>query len=191
MPLMDLLLLRPTAFMHACDNPRAAWWISGFLISTGIFYGCLIAFFQQAAGQPIYGIPVEQFTGRVLYGGNMLAGILVVVVVHTGATLISWLMTRGVGGRGDLLMLYRATGYVLPLTLPALPLVAFSTLDESGRRAADAPFELMLLLGAVGGILALYGLFQALRVSQALVPWRAAVAAGLTALFTGSVLLVV
>lgn len=191
MPLLDLALLRPAAFQHACDSPQAAWWISGFLIATGAFYGVLVAAFQQAAGQPLYGIPVEQFSDRVLYGGNILAGLLIVVVVHTGATLIAWLMTRGVGGRGHLLMLYRAGAYVLPLALPALPLVAVSTLDAAGRAAAAAPVTLLLGLGGLGGILALYGLFQALRVSQGLAPWRAAVAAGLTALFTGSILMVV
>lgn len=192
MPLIDLLRLRPTAFRHACESPQAAWWISGFLIATGAAYGTLIAAFQQAAGQPLYGIPVAQFSDRVLYGGNILAGLLIVVVVHTGATLIAWLMTRAVGGgRGDLLMLYRAVAYVMPLSAPALPLVAYSTLEDAGRRATGAPLDVLLVLGAVGGIAALFGLFLALSMSQALAPWRAAVAAGLTALFTGSILLVV
>ncbi len=190
-PLIDLILLRPQAFAHACDSPRAAWWISGFLIGTGAVYGALLAAVQRAGGVELAGIPVERFSDAVLYGGNVLAGLLIVVVVHTGGTLIAWLMTRGVGGTGHLLMLYRAGAYVLPLAAPALPLIAASTLEGPARQAATLPETMLLALAAAGGVAVLTGLFQALRVSQGLTPIRAAAATALTAAFTASVLTIV
>lgn len=191
MPLLDLPLLRRSAFEHACDNPAAGYWISGFLILVGLLYGISVAVFQRAAGLPLYGIPLEQFSDPILFGGNMLAGTMIVVAAHIGVVLIAWLMVRGVKGGGHLLMLYRASAYGLPLTIPALPLIAWLSLEEPVRAAAAAPEGLLIALGAAGGLLSLMGLLQALIVSQAM-PWsRAAAAAILTFGFGGSVLMII
>lgn len=189
MLIRDLYLLRPTPYFHACENPRAPLWVSGFLIATGILYGSLVALFQRAIGGDLQGIPVEQIPDAILYGGNIASGLLIVLISHLGVTLVAWLMARGVGGPGGLLGLYRTTAYLLPLFFPALPKVALTTVTI-GRDLPPIPYDTTYtLMAGVAVVMVLFGHFQAIRVTQDVSSGRAAASVGLFALFLGSLLL--
>lgn len=191
MLIRDLFLLRPSPYFHACENPRAALWVSGFLILTGILYGSLVALFQRALGGDLQGVPVADIPNSILYGGNIVSGLMIVLISHLGATLVAWLMARGVGGPGGLVGLYRTTAYLLPLSFPALPKVALTTVTI-GRDLPPVPFHTTYTLMAVASvIMVLAGHYQAIRVTQDVGPGRAAASVGLFALFIGSLLLLV
>jgi hypothetical protein len=189
MPLIDLFLLRPEAFRHACENQRAPLWISAFLFLVGIVYGVLVALIQRALGGELQGVPTATIPLWVLALGNSLMGVLIAVLVHLGVTLVAWLMAKAVGGPGYLTLLYRTSGYLLPLTLPALPALAFNTAWTTIQNptATAMPWPYLLLAG-VGVALFLAGLYQALRVTQDLTPSRTAFAVALFAAFTASIM---
>lgn len=190
MPLLDIFLLRPEAFRHACENPRAPLWISAFLFLVGIAYGVLVALLQRALGGELQGVPVATIPLWILALGNSLMGVIIAILVHLGVTLVAWLMAKAVGGPGYLVLLYRVTGYLLPLTLPALPALAFHTASTTVQNPAVimAMPWLYLPLAAAGVALFLAGLYQALRVTQDLTPSRTAFAVALFAAFTASIM---
>jgi hypothetical protein len=190
MPLIDLFLLRPEAFRHACENQRAPLWISAFLFLVGIVYGVLVALIQRALGGELQGVPTADFPLRTLALGNILPGVIIAILVHLGVTLVAWLMAKAVGGPGYLVLLYRVTGYLLPLTLPALPALAFHTASTNIQNPAVAmamPWPYLLLAGC-GAVLFVAGLYQALRVTQDLSPSRTAFAVALFAAFAASIM---
>lgn len=190
MLIRDLFLLRPTPYFHACENRRASFWVSGFLLLTGVLYGSLVALFQRAIGGEIQGIPVEQIPNWVLFGANIVAGLIIVFISHLGVTLVAWLMARGVGGPGGMLGLYRTTAYLLPLFLPALPKIALTTVTI-GRDLPPIPYETTYTVMAIAGVaMALVGHYQAIRVTQDVSPGRAAASVGLFTLFIGSLVLI-
>ncbi len=189
MPILDLFLLRPEAFRHACENQRAPLWISAFLFLVGIVYGTLVALLQRALGGELQGVPTAAIPLWVLALGNILMGIIIAVLVHLGITLVAWLMAKAVGGPGYLVLLYRVTGYLLPLSLPALPALAFNTASTTIQNPVTMAMPLLYLpLAGFGAALFLAGLYQALRVTQDLKPSRAALAVALFAVFTASIL---
>ena len=190
MLIRDLFLLRPTPYFHACENRRASLWVSGFLILTGVTYGSLVALFQRAIGGDIQGIPVADIPNSILFGGNIVSGLMIVFISHLGVTLVAWLMARGVGGPGGLLGLYRTTAYLLPLFFPALPKVALTTVTI-GRDLPPIPYDTTYTIMAVAGVaMVLVGYYQAIRVTQDVSPGRAAASVALFALFIGSLVLI-
>ncbi len=190
MLLIDLYLLRPSPYRHACEHPLSYLWASGCLLATGSLYGFLVALFQRRIGGDIQGFSLDQFSNTILLAGNLLSGLLVVLVFHGGVTLIVWLMARAVGGSGRLGDLYRATAYLLSLSAPALPQLALGSATQ-GRDVSLLPWvELYPILAWIGLLLMLLGLYQLLRVTQGLVPTRAGAAVVITTLFCYAVLLV-
>ncbi len=166
-------------------HPSAPFWAAGILLATGALYGGVLSGVQVAVGAAIRGIPVDRIPRGVLVLGNVLGGVAVVMVVHGGGTLIVWLMCRAVGGPGGLGLLYRATAFVLPWGLPALPALAFRTAVQGA-----APLPPGLLAGAVAGaVLVVLALYHTIRATQGLSPLRAAAATFLTLLFSGSIAL--
>ena len=189
MPLIDLFLLRPAAFRHACENRRAPFWISAFLFLVGIVYGVLVGFLQHGLGGELQGVPIATIPLWVLALGNSVMGVLIAVMGHIGITLVAWMMARAVGGPGYLGLLYRTSGYLLPLTLPALPALAFNSAATTIQNPGATTMPLLYLpLAGVGAALFLGGLYQALRVTQNLQPARTAVAVVLFAAFTASIM---
>jgi hypothetical protein len=188
MPPIDLFLLRPEAFRHACENQRAPLWITVFLFLVGIIYGALVALLQRALGGELQGIPTATIPLWVLALGNILMGVIIAVLAHLGITLVAWLMAKAVGGPGYLALLYRTSGYLLPLALPTLPALAFNTASTTIQTpTATAMPWLYLPLAAFGVALFLAGLYKALRVTQDLTPSRTAVAVALFAAFAASI----
>ena len=190
MLLLDLLLARPAAYRHADQSPRAALWMAGFLLAVGALYGVLVARFQLALGGSLQGFPVAEISGAVLYGGNVVAGVLVALVFHGGVTLVLWLMTRAVGGPGRLGLLYRASAYLLPLAVPALPFLAADSAARAGG-AAVLPLAAWYPYLAGGSVAWLsLGLVQVVRTTQGTGLARSLTAVVLFTLFCGSILLV-
>ncbi len=190
MLLIDLFLLRPSPYRHACEHPQSYLWASGCLLATGSLYGFLVALFQRRIGGDIQGFSLDQISNTSLFAVNLLAGVLIVLVFHGGVTLIVWLMARAVGGPGRLGDLYRATAYLLPLSAPALPQLALGSAPQ-GRDVSLLPWVgVYPVLAWVGLLLILVGLYQLLRVTQGLGPERAGAAVAITVLFCYAVLLV-
>ncbi|MCB1777883.1 MAG: hypothetical protein KDI50_10645 [Candidatus Competibacteraceae bacterium] len=189
MPLLDIFLLRPQACIHACENRRAPLWISVFIIVIGVAYGILVALLQRSFGGELQGIPVAGIPLWVLTLGNILPGILIVIMVHIGIMLVAWLMAKAVGGPGLLALLYRSAGYLLPLLLPALPAIAFTvaTTTTTAHSAGSLPW-LYLALAVVSAALFLAGLYQMFRVTQNFPSTRALFATALFAAFSVSIL---
>lgn len=187
--LVDLFLLRPSPYRHACDNPRSPVWATGSLIGTGAVYGVLVALFQRALGGDIQGVPLDRISDTVLIGGNLLAGILIVLVFHGGVTLVVWLMARAVGGPGQLGVLYRATAYLMPLTLPLLPKMALGSAAQEGEIPGLPMMGIYTTLAWAGVLMVLSGLYQLLRITQNLGAKRSAAAVFLIALFCYAILL--
>jgi hypothetical protein len=188
-PLLDLFLLRPQAYAHACRNQRAPWWISAFLILVGVIYGLLVAMLQRAIGGELQGVSIAEIPFWVLALGNVMAGVLIAIMVHIGAMLVAWLMARALGGPGGLGPLYRVTGYLFPLSLPALPAVAFTVAATTVTPPATGAMPwLYQLLAMVGIALLATGLYQALRLTQGFTAIRAVLATVLFAAFSASVL---
>lgn len=191
MLLLDLFLARPAAYRHADQNPRAALWMAGFLLVVGALYGLLVAHFQRTLGGSLQGFPVADIPGVVLYGGNVVAGVLVALVFHGGVTVVLWLMTRAVGGPGRLGLLYRATAYLLPLAVPALPFLAADSAAGTGSGVATLPLAAGYpYLVGVSVVWLLLGLVQVVHTTQGTNLARSLVAVALFAAFCGSILLV-
>lgn len=191
MLLTDLFLLKRWPYQHACEAPRASLWAIGSLVSTGALFGVLIGLFQRALGGDIQGVPVNQISTGILFAGNLVSGILITLVFHGGVTFVVWMMARAVGGPGQLAPLYRATAYLLPLAIPALPKLALSNAAEGRDVALDVSSSgLYTVLAGIGLILVLGGLYQLLQVTQGVGPGRTAAAVFLIVLFCVSVLLI-
>jgi len=190
MMILDLFLLRPQPYRHACESPRASLWVSAFILGTGVIYGVLVALFQRAIGGDVGGIPVNEIPGWILFGGNVISGLLVTVAVHIGITIVAWLMARAVGGPGLLVGLYRTTAYLLPLGALAVPQIAL-TVAAAGRDVPPLPLDWAYVpLAAIGLALVFAGLYQIYLLTQDKGPKRSAVAVALFALFCGSVLMI-
>ena len=189
MPIFDIFLLRPQAAIHACENRRAPLWISAFIILIGVIYGMLVALLQRGFGGELQGIPVVDIPFWVLMLGNILPGVLITIMIHIGIMLVAWLMAKALGGPGELGLLYRAGGYLLPLSLPALPAVAFTvaTTTTTAHSAGSMP-TLYQVLAICGATLFLAGLYQMFRVTQNLPSVRALFAVALFAAFSVSIL---
>ena len=191
--LVDLFLLRHTPYRHACESARAPVWLTGFIVAVGCAFGTLVAVFQRLTDAELEGIPVADIPDWVLLVGNIVPGMVIAVAVHAGIAIVAWLMVKGVSGRGHLVALYRATGYLLPLGLPALPLITSQTvLDATVDAGPVLPYMAAYApLAGLGLCLFVIGLFQAIRVVEGLSIWRAACAVALFALFSFSILLFV
>lgn len=190
MVLVDIFLLRDDPYRHACENPRAPVWISAFIVATGALFGVLSAVFQRVVGGEIGGYPLDQIPDWILFLGNIVPGILIAVAVHIGIAIISWLMVKGVSGRGRMVLLYRATAYLLPLGAPALPYIASSRYTPA--EIATLPLQAAYTpLAGLGLCLFAIGLFKVMQVVEGVPPIRAALAVALFGLFCGSILLIV
>jgi len=169
MLLIDLFLLRDTPFRHAAESPRAPLWVSVSLLAVGALFGLVKGLLQRAAGGEISGVAVADIPASALLGGNVLAGIAILVLVHIGICFFSWLAAKGVGGPGFLIGLYRMTAYALPLGIPALPLVA-ARADASRLlpgNGVELPLGFLYVpLAAVGAALFLVGMHHIFRLSQ-------------------------
>lgn len=194
MLLVDLFLLKPTPYRHACENPHAAWYATAFLAATGMVYGVLVASFQRALGGEIQGVAVASIPGWVLFGGNIAAGIVITVFVHAGMTVVAWMMARAIGGPGLLIGIYRTTAYLLPLGWPALPKIAASVVDGTAVAGATAGglevAPLLMPLAVLGLAQVLVGLFHIYVLTQGKGTARAAFAVALFALFSFAIILV-
>lgn len=190
MLVFDLFLLRDAPYRHACESPRAPYWITAFIVVVGCLFGTLVAVFQRTVGGEIQGIAIADIPGWILFIGNIVPGMVIMVVVHAGVTIVAWLMVKGVSGRGQLVFLYRATAYLLPLGLPALPYMAATTVPDAADRVS-LPFEAAYVpLAGLGLCLFVLGLFQAIRVVEGLGLWRAALTVAVFTLFSFSLLLI-
>jgi hypothetical protein len=192
MLLIDLFLLRTWPYRHACESPRAGLYIGGFLIATGCLYGLLVAQFQRLLAATPAGAWAAQIPDAILYGGNVLSGVLIAVVVHLGITLVAWLMAKAIGGPGLLIVFYRTTAYLLALGWPALPRLAASAAG-AGRDPDAPPLPLeasYLPLAILGLALFLAGLFQVYVLTQEKRTARAALAVGLFVLFAYAAIVV-
>ena len=190
MLVFDLFMLRDEPYRHACLSPRAPWWITGFIVVVGCLFGTLVAVFQRTVGGEIQGIAIADIPDWILFVGNIVPGMVIMVVVHAGVTIVAWLMVKGFSGRGQLVMLYRATAYLLPLGVPALPYMAVTTVPDAAERVG-LPFEAAYVpLAGLGLCLFVLGLFQAIRVVEGLSLWRAALTVAVFTLFSFSLLLI-
>ena len=190
MLILDIYLLRVRPFRHACESPAAGYWITGFIVATGTIYGLLVAVFQRAIGGDLQGFPVEQIPGVVLFGGNMLAGIFITIMVHMGVVLVAWLAARGVGGPGWFGLLYKATAYLLPLLIGALPQAALIA-AIAGRDVPPPPIQAMTVpLAVVSVAMFLFGLYQIMRLTQGVPAGRAAGAVGIFTMFCVALFLI-
>ena len=183
MLILDLYRLRVWPYRHACESPAAGYWITGFIVLTGTLYGLLVAVFQRAIGGDLGGIPLDQIPGFVLFGGNVLSGILITIMVHIGVVLVAWLAARGVGGPGWFGLLYKATAYLLPLLWGALPQAALIGAVAGRDVVSPAVQPLTLPLAVVSGAMFLFGLYQIMRLIQGFSAGRAAGAIGIFAVF--------
>ncbi len=190
MLLGDIVSLRPSAYEHACLSPRAPFFITCFLLVTGVAYGALVALFQHLGGGSLQGVPVAEIDNTILFGVNIAAGIMITVIAHVALVIIAWMMARGIGGPGGLVGIYRSTAYLLPVAIPTLPWLALSgaaSLDQ----AHPIPFaESFGPLAIAGLALLMLGLFQIYLVTQQVTPLRAAIGTIFTTLFITSILMI-
>ncbi|MHB8766082.1 MAG: hypothetical protein ACYDA8_17335 [Deferrisomatales bacterium] len=190
MLILDLVRLRPQAFRHAAESPRAPLWMAAFLLGTGAAYGALLSGFQRALGVAFQGVPAAEVPTWVLLAANLVSGELIALVFHGGVTLLVWLMAKGIGGPGGLGLLYRATAYVLPLALPALPALALDAAARGAVGGSSLPGAgALTALAWLGAALVLAGLYQLLRVTQDASPAKSAAAVAVFAFFCSSFLL--
>ena len=190
---LQLLFPDFDTFQHALENPRASWLVTAFLIGVGALYGLLVAAFQQATGGDfIPGLSVAEIPTHILFGGNVIAGILIVMAGHVGVTFVTWLMARAVGGPGHLTALYRTTAYLLPLFVPALPYVASrDALDSLSAQTAAFPLQALYLpLAGLSAALILSGLYALYRHVQEVSPVRAGIATAGFTIFVWAILLI-
>lgn len=154
-----------------------------------MIYGILVALLQRSIGGELKGIPVTNIPFWVLMLGNILPGVLITIMIHIGIMLVAWLMAKALGGRGELGLLYRAGGYLLPLTLPALPAVAFTVAVTTTTAHSAGPIPLIYqTLAVFGAALFLAGLYQVFRITQNFPSTRALFAVALFAAFSVSIL---
>jgi hypothetical protein len=190
MLILDLFRLRAWPYRHACESPTAGYWITGFIVATGTIYGLLVALFQRAIGGDLQGFPVAQIPNFVLFGGNVLAGIFITIMVHMGIVLVAWLAARGVGGPGWFGLLYKATAYLLPLCLGALPQAALIAAIAGRDVPPPALQPLTLPLAAVSVAMFLFGLYQIIRLTQGFAERRAVGAVGIFTMFCVALFLI-
>lgn len=192
MLLLDLYLLRPAPFRHAWENPRSPYVVSGFLIATGILYGLLLAAFNLSIGE-IKGVSLEGLSGEArswFFVYSIAGGLMTVVAVHLGITIVTWLMAKAIGGPGLLIGLYRATAYLLPLGWPALPQLARSVVASTADPMPPLPLEWAFLPLAVLGLALFFaGLFQIFALTQGKGPVRSGAAVLFFAVFSFAVFL--
>ena len=185
----DLFLFRDTPYLYARDSSRAPLLIPFFQLAMGTSYGFLVAFFQNNAQIILHGINVEHMPGKIVFGGNIISGILVALIFHGGVTIIVWLMAKGVGGAGNLAMLYRTTAYLLPQALLALPFIASRSVLPGGGFEVLPYSGLYTPLASYALISSIVGLFHIFRVTQQINIQRCAVAVLFTVLFCSAVLM--
>ena len=188
--LLDLFLLSDEPYRHACESPRAPVLITGFMVAIGCLFGTFVAVFQRLIGGDVQGFAVSDIPDWILFVGNIVPGMLIVVVVHAGITIVTWLMVKGVSGGGNLVALYRAIGYLLPLSVPALPYIASTTVRDTADGVALPYMAAYAPLAGIGLCLFVIGLFQAIRVVEGLSLMRSALAVALFTLFSFSLLLI-
>jgi len=188
MLLADLFLFRDTPYCYARDNSRSPMLMPFLLLGTGIIYGFLVAFFQKTAGVEIHGVAVSQISDRVLFGGNIISGILVALVFHGGVTLLVWLMAKGSGGPGNLATLYRTTAYLLPQALLGLPFLASRSALPGGGFDVLPYSWIYPPLAAYASVAMIVGLFHIFRVTQQITVLRCAFAVFLLLFFSFAVL---
>ena len=178
MNLTQLIFPDEDTFRHAIESRRAPWLVTAFLLGLGLVYGVLLAAFQRALGGALAGIPVAEFPAATLYGGNIVAGVLITLAAHVGITIVAWLMARGVGGPGNIGVLYRTTAYLLPLCLVATPYVASYSAAASVDGAIEGlPLQFLYLpLAGLAAALLANGLYALFREVQGVSPARAGVA---------------
>jgi len=189
MLLADFFLFRETPYYYARDNSRAPLLMPFLLVGMGMIYGFLVAFFQNYAGIILHGVGVEHISSGMLFGGNIISGILVALVFHGGVTMIVWLMAKGVGGPGNLTMLYRATAYLLPQALLALPFLASKSALPDGAIEFLPYSWLYMPLAAYALISIIVGLFHVFRVTQQVMDLRCVMAVFLVIFFCSTVLM--
>lgn len=186
----DLFLLRDTPYRFAGESTRSPLWMPLMLIGMGLLYGLLVAFFQKTVGGEIHGYAVEQISNNILFGGNIVSGVLIALFFHGGTTLLVWLMARGVGGPGYLALLYRTSAFLLPLTFPALPYLAAKSVMPEGDPDSILPYSWLYAPLAIYSLISLaVGLFQMFRVTQQVTPLRCAIAVFLLLFFSVGVLM--
>lgn len=190
MLLGDILSLRPSAYEHACLSPRAPFFISSFLLVTGVAYGALVALFQRLGGGSLQGVSVASIDNTILFGVNIAAGVMITVIAHVALVIIAWMMARGIGGPGGFVGIYRSTAYLLPIAIPTLPWLALNG-AASLEQAQAIPFaETFGPLAIAGLALLMLGLFQVYLVTQQVTPLRAGIGTILAALFITSILMI-
>ncbi|NBC31162.1 MAG: hypothetical protein GVY13_00625 [Alphaproteobacteria bacterium] len=180
-------------FRHALESPRAPWLVTAFLIGLGCVYGVFVGAFQQALGGELApGVTVADIPAYIVYGGNMIAGVLIILAVHVGITFASWLMAKAVGGPGHLTALYRTTAYLMPLALPGLPYVAaYAAAASLTNPAGSLPVPgLYLPLAGLAVALMLNGLYALYRDVQEVSRLRAGVATAGFAIFVMAILII-
>lgn len=180
-------------FRHALESPRASWLVTAFLLCLGCTYGLFVGAFQQALGGELApGVPVAEVPAYIIYGGNMIAGVLIILAVHVGITFAAWLMAKAVGGPGHLTALYRTTAYLMPLALPGLPYVAAHAAAgalENPPGTLPVP-GLYLPLAGLAVALMLNGLYALYRDVQQVSRARAGVATAGFAIFVIAIMIV-
>ena len=191
MLLADLFLLRPSPYRHACESPRAATTVALFLVVTGALYGVLLSLMQRAAGLELQGVAVAEIPAYILFGGNILSGLIIAVAVHAGITLVAWMMARAIGGPGLMIGIYRSTAYLLPFGWLALPLIVRQTSLAGPGPLASLSLEWAYLpLAGVGLAFFLAGLYQIYLITQQRSPLRCGIAVTLFAVFSFCILLI-
>lgn len=187
----DLFLLRDTPYRFAGESSRSPLWMPFMLISMGSLYGFLVAFFQKTVGGEIHGYALDQISNTILFGGNIVSGVLIALFFHGGTTLLVWLMARGVGGPGYLALLYRTSAFLLPLTFPALPYLAAKSVLPEGDPNQLLPYGWLYAPLAVYSLISLVvGLFHMFRVTQQVTLLRCAIAVFLLIFFSVGVLMI-
>ncbi len=168
MLIIDLFLLRDAPYRHAVESPAAPWVVSACLTGVGTVLGAMLTVYAVASGQ-IRGVELDPALlerPHILFLLEVVAGLAIVLLLHIGITLFTWLAAKGIGGPGYLVALYRMTGYALPLGIPAVPAIAKSVAFIEPPTQALPLDSLSAPLAAAGALLFLAGLFHILRLSQ-------------------------
>ncbi len=187
---VDIFLLRDRPYRFASSDRASSWLMPLILLSTGSLYGLLVALFQRGVGGVIHGVEVNQISDMILFGGNMIAGIFIVLFFHGGVTMLVWLMAKGVGGPGGLALLYRTTSLLLPAALPALPFLAADNALAEGIIMSNLPLGVVYApLAAWSAIAMVAGLYHTFRVTQQVASKRCAFAVFLVLFFSFGVLM--
>ena len=190
---IQLLFPDLDTFRHALESPRAPWLVTAFLIGLGSLYGLFVAIFQRAiGGEYIPGYSVDAIPLYLIIIANVIPGIVIMILAHIGVTFVTWLMARAVGGPGHLTALYRTTAYLLPLFLPAIPLVAAASAAAAlGEPAVGLPLQALYLpLAILAAALFLNGLYALLRAVQDVSPIRAGIATAGFVIFVSAILII-